>query len=124
MLPLTASEIAEFRTTFNATLLYTGTIYRATRAADGSGGSTETESSQGNFSCRLETAGKQPGVTMLAITMADRLANREVFVVYFPYNTNVQDGDRITIGSRSFRVVAVLYDEMQVSRRAVVVRIV
>lgn len=122
MLP-TSAEITEMRTAFDEALTQTATIYRATETSDEMGGRTESESSAGTSECRLETAEQRPGMSMIAQRIGDRIGDRDVYMVYFPASTDVQEDDRLLIGSRQFEVLLVLYGGFEISRRAVVVEL-
>ena len=82
---------------------YTAT--RRTRTPDGEGGWTEANTTVETGLCRLIAgAGGQA-----AQQVADRLTVARPYAAYLPLSATVTEGDALAIGSRTFRVLAVLY---------------
>ena len=100
-MPLSSAELTAMRATQDENLPDTCTISRATLAADGMGGFTETWATVATVACRLGVAGTRPNEA----TTSDQVRNVADFVFTLPNGTNVLNGDRIVLGSRTFDVV-------------------
>jgi len=98
---LGTNDMELFRRIHVETLKDTCTISRATLAADGMGGHTETWATVATVACRLNTSGTRPNET----ATADQIRNNTDFIITVPNGTDVRNADRITIGSRTFEVV-------------------
>ena len=103
---LSATQIADMRTTAALALPDTATISRVTRASDSAGGWTETwVTAASGVACRImpryqisgnegPAAGSQQAVAQWALTM--------------PVGTDLRAGDRVVVASRTFEVYALL----------------
>ena len=100
---LSAAEIADMRSTQNGTMPDTVVIQRFTTASDGMGGLTETWAAVGTVTGRLSPMSQNQGFGDERIT-ADRVTDREEFVITVPQGSTVYHRDRLVVGSRTFHV--------------------
>lgn len=98
---LTTDEISQMRGEAEATLTETGAVYRKTEQGDGAGGMTVTESLVGNFKTKISQGFGR--VTLLA----NRINLEYDAVLRFPHNADIQEGDRVQVGTRSFRIQSI-----------------
>ena len=103
---LSATQIADMRTTAALALPDTATISRMTRASDSAGGWTETwATAASGVACRImpryqvsstegPAAGTQEAVAQWTLTM--------------PVGTDLRAGDRVVIATRTFEVYGLL----------------
>lgn len=101
---LSATQIADMRTTAALALPDTATISRVARASDGAGGWTETWSTVASgVACRLmftqnlgegPAAGTQQAASGWALTL--------------PLGTDIRAADRVVVASRTFEVNSLL----------------
>ena len=115
------SELDGMRQAFLNSLTDSAQVYRPTNVSDAQGGHTQTEGLPWTEACRLHAGDRRPGMSMLAQRLGERIANREVYVIYLGYNSTVAVEDRLVIGGRSFRALALLHGTYNISRRAVAI---
>lgn len=118
MVVVTEAELEEMRAVFLDALTSTGKVYRTTLASDSTGGGTETETMVSTLACRCETAQHRSGLSEVGQVVASRIDNRDLYIIYFPSGADVRADDRVEIGSRSFRMMSVIYGDFHISRRA------
>ena len=112
---LTAAELTAMRATLNASLPDTCEISRVTLEPDGAGGQTETWETIVTVACRVAPSGRSPQERVIA----ERLSNESTWTLTLPAETDVQAGDRIVVGTRTFRVAGVLTRSFETARRVV-----
>lgn len=98
---LTAAEITSMRSVQALALPDSCIISRDTIASDGRGGVTRTPATVATVDCRLAVGGGQATEEI----DAERLRNESSWIITVAQGTDVRDGDRIVIGSRSFEVL-------------------
>jgi head-tail adaptor len=97
---LSASEIADMRSTQNDTMPDTMVVWRYTTASDGMGGLTETWAAVGTVTGRVAPAGRAGSEQIIA----ERLTASEPWVITVPTGTTVYARDRFVIAGRTFEV--------------------
>ena len=116
-LALSAAEIEDIRATLEAQMFQTAVISRVTLTSDGLGGSNEAGTPVGTAICRVSTAGQRSGLSLMGQVIGGRVDNRDQYVVYFPWDTDVRNDDSIAVEGRTFRAMAVLYGDWDFSKR-------
>lgn len=113
---LSAADLTAMKTTLDASLPDTATVYRLTRTSDGAGGYTEAWNAVGSaVACRIS-----PGGTGAEREVASRLAAVAPWVITLPAATDVTTKDQLRTTSRTFQVLAVLaVRSWEISRRVV-----
>lgn len=115
---LSSDEISSMQAAVNAALPSTGTVKRVSRASDSMGGFTETWTTVTATACRVD-----PAVSSQVLQMyAARLGERQATVINFPYGTDIQEGDEVTIGLVVYEVLGILSGSWELVRQAVAVR--
>jgi head-tail adaptor len=99
---LSADEIAAMRATATASLPETIEVQRATRAADGAGGSTVSWQAVATYPARLAPAGGED-----EREFAGRVAGRSLWRITLPAEADVRLDDRVAVGGRTFEVLGV-----------------
>lgn len=117
---LSQAEIEAIRTTLEMQMFQTATIQRKTLTPDGMGGNTESLTTVGTSVCRLSTADKRLGLSLIGQLVGDRIENRDQYTIYFPHVTDVRADDLVSVDGRTFRVTSVLYGDWEFTRRAAV----
>jgi len=100
---LTTAQMAAMQAVQTAAMSQTATITRLTNVSDGMGGYTQTATTS-TAACRVAPSLNMPVATVFAGRLNEGLPWR----VYLPAGTDVQEGDRLTIGSRSYEVLGIL----------------
>lgn len=111
---LSTDELTAMKTTLNASLPDTATVYRLTRTSDSAGGYTEAWAAVGSaVACRISPAG-----TGAERQVAAKLAAVAPWVITLPAGTDVTAKDKVVSGSRTFHVLAILAARSwEISRR-------
>lgn len=99
---ITSTELAWMRAAQENAMPDTATITRHTHASDGAGGSTSTPSTSSS-ACRLMPAGS--GTEEL---VAQGIAVKNGRIIVWPYGTDIQATDQVTIDGREFEIKAIL----------------
>jgi len=98
---LTTTELADIRSDFGATFPTTCTITAVTRAANGSGGWSESEADRGTaIACRLypATGRSFPGLT------AQQVQEGRLMVLDVAHDQTVEITDKVTHGGVTYHV--------------------
>lgn len=105
---LTDDELGGMRATLNESLPALAEVSRMTApVSDGAGGRTTTASTVvASVAVRIAPEGSVTGRT--DSVNADRVENVQRWQLTFPQGTNVTVDDTVTVGARTFRVVAVM----------------
>lgn len=99
---LTEAELESMRAAQALNLPDTATITRRAWASDGMGGQTETVSTT-TAPCRVAVASAQQ-----AQMIAGQLDEKPAWRITFAQGADVRSADMITVGARSFEVLALL----------------
>ena len=116
---LSSAQIALMRTAASAVYPDTGTITRASRVTDGEGGMIATYATVTTASCWLDPTGKAAEILQV---YAERIGERQATTINFPAGTDVQEGDRVTIGGVTWEVLGILSGSVEINRVCAVVR--
>lgn len=116
---LSASDVAELTTLDESTMTATATIIRDVVTSDGAGGQTFTPATVGTVKCRLMLLRLHPNEA----AVSGQLQNTANMEIRFPTGTDIQNADRIVIGSRTFEVGKSLPHTWQTSLRVDVTEI-
>lgn len=108
---LSEDEIAAMRATATASLPETIEVQRATRAADGAGGSTVSWQAVATYPARLAPAGGED-----VREYAGRLGERAMWRITLPAEADVRPFDRLALAGRTYDVVAVHMRSWEVCR--------
>ncbi len=108
---LSEDEIAAMRATATASLPETIEVQRATRAADGAGGSTVSWQAVATYPARLAPAGGEE-----EREFAGRVAGRSLWRITLPAKADVRLDDRVAVGGRTFEVLGVRARSFEVCR--------
>jgi head-tail adaptor len=100
---LTASDLSFFQGVQNEILPSTLNVISYTETSDGMGGFTSASSS-GSAMGRIGGTAGQDGNEQ---AIAERLGVDKPYFITLPFGTVISEANRITIGSRTFEVVAV-----------------
>lgn len=103
-MPLTTAMIASLRTLVNTFLPETATISRNTPSADGYGGYTDSWATSSTVAARIS----ERGLTPAEREIADQVQAPVTYTIRVPHGTDVDEKDRIVIGTRTFEVAGVL----------------
>lgn len=117
MLP--SDQLSALRSDLATFLTESAQVQRATTASDGYGGQTASWGLVATVSALRTTTGLRPDERVIA----ERLTAHQTFVILMPSGTDVRNGDRVVIGTRTFEVVAVLSGGFEVLRRVMVVEV-
>lgn len=102
--PITAAQLAHQRRMETARMVDTADIISTSRAADGAGGSTLTESTQSGVACYRE-----PNLAGNTETpFGGQLQSGLQWKFAFPYDTVIGNDDEIIYGSERFAVMGTL----------------
>lgn len=99
---LTDEELAGMRVTLDLSLPDLAEVTRATSTSDGRGGRTMVWVTVASVPCRVA-----PDTTRAEGTVADVVTNVQRWMLTMPSGTNVLPDDRISVGTRTFEVVAI-----------------
>lgn len=113
---LSAADLTAMKTTLDASLPDTCTVYRLTRTSDGAGGYTEAWAATGAaVACRVSPAG-----TGAEREVAARLGAVATWMVTLPAGTDVTAKDKILTSTQTLQVEAALAPRSwEISRRVV-----
>jgi hypothetical protein len=117
---LSDTEIAEIRATLESQMFQTAQVYRRTLEADDAGGQTGEPELITESICRVMTADKRPGLSLIGQVIGERIENRDQFTITFPHDADVQEDDIVLVGSRQYRVLSVSFGDWEFSLRAAV----
>ena len=95
-------ELNRLRADLAETLGQSCTRTRTVRTPDGLGGLTASSTSTATYACRLHAGGITEGVS------GDRVAQLGSWKAVLPWGADVSRGDTLTVGTRTFEVVAVV----------------
>lgn len=100
---LTGAQLTAMRAAQEAVMTQTATITRLATSSDGMGGYTQTPSTT-TTACRIAPTLNMPDATIYAGRLQEGLPWR----VYVPTGTDVREGDRLTVGSKTLEVLGIL----------------
>jgi hypothetical protein len=100
---LTDAQLTAMRAVQAEAMTQTATITRLAQSSDDMGGYTE-ESSTSTAACRIAPTLNMPDATIYAGRLQEGLPWR----VYLPAGTDVREGDRLTVGSKTLEVLGIL----------------
>jgi len=100
---LTAEQLAAIQAVQAEAMTQTATIIRLSNVSDGMGGYTQT-STESPAACRVAPSRNMPDATVFAGRLNESIPWR----VYLPAGTDVREGDRLTVGDRTFEVLGIL----------------
>lgn len=119
---LNANELAALRTDILATLPDTCTIQRASITTNSAGHSAQTwAASSSGVACRIDPIPRTQGDNGM---VGQQEKQRAWYRLTVPYDTDLQDGDRIIYSSDTYEVLQ-LHDDhsLRAVRRAVIAKI-
>jgi len=103
---LTATELADMRSTLEASLPDSCEVRRDALASDGAGGQTRTASTVATVACRISPL--TDTVRNAELAVAERVTAKAPWILTLPHGTDVTEADRIRSGGREWEVAAVL----------------
>ena len=109
---MNTTTLARLRAVANANMNVTATVSRVTRASDGMGGWTETWATAATLACRRVST-----LSQAEQRIAERLAVVRPWVVQVAALSDVQEADRLVIGSDTLEVVHVAQSSWEAVRR-------
>lgn len=118
---LNTNELAALRTDILATLPDTCTIQRASITTNSAGHSAQTwAASSSGVACRIDPYQRQDSTGMVG----QQEKQRAWYRLTVPYDTDLQDGDRIIYSSDTYEVIQ-LHDDhsLRAVRRAVIAKL-
>lgn len=115
---LTSDEIAEMRTTANLTLTETVVVKRKTRSSDSAGGFTVSTATAATTTGRV-TPATNAGIQVYA----QRIGERQAYIVNLPAGTDVREDDQVVIGGVTYEVLGLLTGSWEIVRQCVCVRL-
>lgn len=121
-LPLSAGELHSMRHTSDAYLAGTAVIHTATRTSDGQGGQTWAYAASGTVDARLAPENARGQANEVAI--GGRLAEFTPWILTVPYNTTIDEDDRVVYDGVTYEVSEVLTrTPEEIARRVRVVEV-
>ena len=104
---LGSTELAAMRSEAESVVLPdSSSVTRNTTSADGYGGLSSSWAEVSTPDCRIDELGAE-GSQSLALEFADRLQGRRAAAIHFPYDEDIQEGDRVTVDSVSWEILKV-----------------
>lgn len=108
------AQLQAMQALVNARLPDTCTIARSQQVSDGAGGTTSAKTTIGTFPCSY---GPERGISTLVV-VAGRVVTLAYWTFDFPVGTDVQNGDLLTVGARTWLAVGVFSpDSYQLATR-------
>ena len=108
-----ATGLAQLQAVIQETFTATATIKRRTQVSDGAGGFTDTYPTVATSACSFTAT----QITPVERENAIGIQTISFFQFSFPAGTDVRSADRITVGSRTFEVVAPRHGSLEILRR-------
>jgi head-tail adaptor len=103
---LSTADVDAMRATLEESLPDSCAVVRGTYASDGAGGRTQSGSSSTTVACRVSPTSLT--LRNAELITGERLTAVAPWTITLPAETDVTVSDRITSGSRTFEVAAVL----------------
>lgn len=100
---LTQAELDAMRQLQQSAMPDTATVQRATTSTNDIGEALQTWANVGTYNCRVARTGVRPQET----EASGALAVEDEWVITFPHDADVQEGDRVVVGGSTFDVRAV-----------------
>lgn len=120
---LTTSELLAMQNESARFMPDIASISRPTAVSDGMGGETRTFTSgslSGSAACRVDQVSGYHAVVRL---LGDRISGRELYVISFPYGTDVRIDDHIIVGGQTYQVMATITGSWEIVEQAAAVKI-